>query len=164
VIVNPTGIVGPVDYGPSRLNRVLLMAARGRLPLGIGGGFDLVDVRDVALGLRAAAERGRTGENYLIAGHFVEFMDALRLAAKLNGRRGPRWAFPQSMLGKFKRNALIGPTVDMLTSPRVDGSKARRELGHQPRPIAETISDLVASFRASGRMRAAVTEGASRWV
>ena len=51
VIVNPTGIIGPVDAGPSRVNRLLRLASRGRLPVVLAGGFDWVDVRDVALGL-----------------------------------------------------------------------------------------------------------------
>lgn len=67
-IVNPTGIIGPVDLGPSRINAIIDQAARGHLPVVVRGGFDWVDVRDVVLGLVAAAARGRTGENYLLPG------------------------------------------------------------------------------------------------
>jgi len=73
VICNPTGVFGPLDYSAplSRINRTLKDAARGRVPAMIGGGFDLVDVRDVAEGMTLAAERGTTGENYLLGGSMI---------------------------------------------------------------------------------------------
>lgn len=61
VICNPTGVYGPVDYGLSRVNSLLRNAARGRVPAAVHGAFDFVDVRDVAAGLIAAGEKGRTG-------------------------------------------------------------------------------------------------------
>ena len=93
-IVNPTGIIGPIDLGPSRMNRVIHSAARGRLPVVVHGGFDWVDVRDVVLGLLAAAEHGRTGENYLLSGHQASAKHLARLAAALNGHLGPVVAIP----------------------------------------------------------------------
>src|SRR5690606_13352249 len=51
VIVNPTGIIGPVDYGPSRLGQLLGELASGKLPALLDGGFDFVDVRDVVDGV-----------------------------------------------------------------------------------------------------------------
>jgi hypothetical protein len=38
--------------------------------------------------------------------------------------------------------------------PSLDGAKARRELGHEPRPVAETLTDLHAYFVEIGRLRA----------
>lgn len=68
VLVNPTGIFGPRDAGPSRIGRMLLALWRRRLPLVTEGGFDWVDVRDVVAGLMAAEEHGRTGHRYLLPG------------------------------------------------------------------------------------------------
>ena len=59
-IVNPTGIIGPVDFGPSRINSIIDQAARGHLPVVVAGGFDWVDVRDVVAGLVSASTCGRT--------------------------------------------------------------------------------------------------------
>lgn len=165
VIVNPTGVVGPVDYGPVRLNRVLLEAARGRLPVAITGGFDMVDVRDVAQGLFAAAEHGRDGENYLLGGCFTDFTTAFRTAAACNGKRGPLAAVPLPVVARCAplldtigtwtgRNIVGAATIQtLLNSPQVDATKARRELGHQPRPTEHTIAELVAFFHDVGRLR-----------
>ncbi|WP_278264207.1 NAD-dependent epimerase/dehydratase family protein [Nocardia sp. AG03] len=162
VIVNPTGVYGPVDHPErlSRLNRTVLEAVRGRMPVMIGGGFDLVDVRDVAKGLILAGEKGRTGENYLLGGELTMLIDLCRMAAAHTGAKGPRFAIPAKALGAIlpvvepisKRlgsdilsKAALGAVI---AAPRVDHGKAERELGYQPRPVRETVADLVDFLRA----------------
>lgn len=164
VVCNPTGIYGPVDYGPSRLNGLLRDAARGRVPAVIEGGFDFVDVRDVAAGLMAAADKGRTGENYLLTGEMVTILDVMRLAAQSAGRRGPLFAFPLSVINVImpvaeKIGAALGSDVvskaamgALLAAPLVDGTKARTELGYSSRPTADTVRDLVGFLATSGQL------------
>jgi dihydroflavonol-4-reductase len=163
-VVNPTGIIGPIDLGPSRMNQVLHSAARGRLPVVVHGGFDWVDVRDVALGLIAAAQRGRTGENYLLSGHQASAKHVARLAAALNGHLGPVAAIPGVLA---KRLAPTGERIGrrvgsdvftpasigtLLEHPVVDGSKAARELGHSPRPLEDTVRDFVRYYEGEPRL------------
>jgi len=163
-IVNPTGIIGPIDLGPSRMNGIIDAAARGRLPVVIRGGFDWVDVRDVVSSLVAASERGRPGENYLLPGHHASVLHVARLAAAFTGRRGPLIAVP----GRLARSiAPLGERVggwlgsDVFTpasvgtlveEPIVDGDKARRELGHEPRPLEDTIRDTVRWFEGHSQL------------
>ncbi len=169
VICNPTGVYGPVDYGSqgkglSRINGMLRDAARGRVPAVIEGGFDFVDVRDVALGLTLAAEKGRTGENYLLTGHNQEMLTMFRLSARVAGRRGPLLAFPLKMIeaivplaepiaAKFGSDVVSRAALGALISqPQVDGSKAAAELGYTPRSAEQTIHDLVAFFVESDQL------------
>ncbi|MFC6012454.1 NAD-dependent epimerase/dehydratase family protein [Nocardia lasii] len=157
VIVNPTGVFGPADHPGrlSRLNRTAAEAMRGRIPVMIGGGFDLVDVRDVAQGLILAGEKGRTGENYLLGGTMTTMIDLCRQAAARTGAAGPRFAIPAKLLGALlpvlepigKRlgsdivsKAALGA---LISAPIVDHGKAERELGYHPRPTPQTIADLV---------------------
>lgn len=58
-VVHPSGIIGPGDLACGNMTRMLLALSRGRLPLGVKGGYDFVDVRDVAVGILACAERGK---------------------------------------------------------------------------------------------------------
>lgn len=169
VICYPTGVYGPIDHGTvlSRINAVFLNAARGKIPAMVAGGFDLVDVRDVAAGLLLASERGRTGENYLLGGHYIEMLDGCRLAARQLGRAGPRFAIPMGLVqaiapivSRLSRNhdqqdnPLSKAALDAIaTSPTVDRSKAERELGYQPRPLQQTMADLVAFLVASGHFK-----------
>jgi dihydroflavonol-4-reductase len=170
VVVNPSGIVGPVDDAPSRMGSVLLAMWRRRLPALVVGGFDWVDVRDVVSALRAAGARGRTGEGYLIAGHRVGMVEMARLAASVSGARvttrtAPfglaRAVAPVAELLVRRTGWALLPTREALHAvesyPSVDGSKARRELGHEPRPFAETLTDLHAYFVETGRLRAETT-------
>lgn len=162
VICNPTGVYGPTDYGTlSRLNSMLRDSARGRVPAVITGGFDLVDVRDVVIGLTLAAEKGRTGENYLLTGHMLNMKWAFNMAAKITGRRGPIVAFPISWITailpvaepicqKFGSDVISRAAMGaLIAQPEVDGSKASSELGYQPRRASETIQDLITFFISS---------------
>jgi dihydroflavonol-4-reductase len=169
LIVNPSGMFGPVDPEPSRMGRVLLSMFRGRMPISVTGAFDWVDVRDVATALMAAVERGRTGENYLIGGHRASVTELGRLAAEVSGRRPPRVAVPLGpvrvaaeaavRIAGSKRAGRLLLTPESLhalaTDPVVDYSKAVAELGYRARPLAETVADLHASFIDDGRLPAA---------
>ncbi|MEZ5209885.1 NAD-dependent epimerase/dehydratase family protein [Gordonia sp. (in: high G+C Gram-positive bacteria)] len=165
VICNPTAVFGPVDSVPmSRVNGILRDAARGRLPAFVRGGFDFVDVRDVAGGLVAAAASGRTGENYLLGGHYHQLADIARDTARLCGRRGPIVALPLSGLAAlmpviepisaaFGSDLLTRASLATVTaSPRVDCSKAAAELGYRPRPTADTVRDLASHFVSAGHL------------
>lgn len=165
VICNPTAVFGPADTAPmSRINGILRDAARGRVPAFIRGGFDFVDVRDVAAGLVAAADKGRTGENYLLGGHYHPMVDLTRDIARRCGRRGPVVALPLSGLAAmmpvvepisaaFGSDLITRASLAALTaSPRVDCSKASDELGYRPRPTDETISDLASHFVGAGQL------------
>lgn len=164
VIANPSGIIGPLDEGPSRMGAVFRALWRRRMPVVVTGGFDWVDVRDVVATLRAAANRGRTGESYLVGGHRRSIRELADLARSCSGVNVTRHAAPLWMAGlgapvatvvaRRTGNPLM-PTREALQAlrrfPTVDSAKAARELGHHPRPIAETISDLYAYFTSVAR-------------
>ncbi|MRH87324.1 NAD-dependent epimerase/dehydratase family protein [Nocardia sp. SYP-A9097] len=158
VVCNPTGVYGPIDHTDSRINKTLWDAARGRVPVMISGGFDLVDVRDVANGLVLAGERGKTGENYLLGGHFTNMFDATRLAAEVNGKMKPAFAIPVKVINSLMpvmepvAKALGSDRISkaamgaLLSAPIVEHDKATAEIGYRPRPAEETIRDLVAFY------------------
>lgn len=155
VVCNPTGVYGPVDHSDSRINKTLWDAARGRVPVMIKGGFDLVDVRDVAAGLILAGERGRTGENYLLGGHFTDMFQATRTAAEVNGKMKPAFAIPTKVISAcmpvmepvakaFGSDRISKAAMGaLLSAPIVEHAKATEELGYRPRPAEQTIRDLV---------------------
>lgn len=165
VVVNPTGVIGPVDEGPSRMGVVLLAAWRRRLPAVVAGGFDWVDVRDVVSALTAAAEHGRSGQNYLIPGHRLSVRELVDAAGTVADIRPPATTLPMwfarmwsplaTTIARSSSNPLLY-TADTLhalaTFPQVSGAKAARELGHRPRPYLETLNDLYRYFLHAGSM------------
>jgi dihydroflavonol-4-reductase len=160
VVVLPTAIVGPHDYGPSRAGRSLLAIWGGGLPAVTEGGHDWVDVRDVAHGLIAAAQFGRTGARYLLGGGYSSLWDLAHAAAALASQRGPRLNVSTGLARVAAPFAELAARV-VGTEPwftpaalhalrhhaAVDHSLAASDLNHSPRSLAETLADTHAWWR-----------------
>ena len=155
VIVNPTGIIGPYDYLPSRMGEVFRALFAGKLPALIKGGFDWVDSRDVANAMLAAESQGRRGENYLLPGHHRSVTDLSAIAEQVSGTAAPvvtipmwaakMWSPVGDRLSRRSGSALTYTSESLHTlehSPPISGEKARQKLGHEPRPIEETVADI----------------------
>lgn len=153
VAVNPSSVQGPGRASGS--GRLLLAAARGRLPLAIDASFSLVDARDCAAGHLLAAERGAPGRRYVLsAGHFG-VRELLRAVSAAAGARSRPWvvaggtARALSWLGAVP--GLCAETVRVLAAEhRYDGSRAERELGLVYRSLEETLTDTLAWFEGEG--------------
>jgi dihydroflavonol-4-reductase len=163
VIVNPTSVIGPSDFEPSRMGRFFLAFARGRLPALVRGGFDFVDVRDVSAALQAAAVRGRPGEGYLVGGHFRTVVELGAMAAAATGRPAPRLAVPLAVarLAAPAAEAIArrsgteplfgrGSLAVLRAGTPVDSGRAAAELGHRPRDTADTVRAVYDWFVSMG--------------
>jgi dihydroflavonol-4-reductase len=172
VLVLPTGVLGPFDFRLSEMGQLLVDLQRGKVPFVIEGGHDFVDVRDVALGLVAAAERGKSGEAYLLGGGRASLTQLAGWVAQSTGARVPRalapWlaraiSAPAPLYERVTgRRALLTPyAVHALTVPFVvDSGKAARELGFVARPLETSVRDALAWHAA--RTRKAVVPGPGR--
>ncbi len=165
VIVNPGAVVGPYDFKPSRMGEVFLDIYHHRLPALLDGGYNWVDARDVADGALAAERKGRTGQSYLLTGHWVHICEVSAMIARLTGRRTPMLATPLwlAMLASYGSLAwgkLRGRTpkftpgaIRSIQMHRyISHAKATRELGYQPRPFERTVRDTLAWFAEAGML------------
>lgn len=163
VLVCPTGIVGPHDYQPSEVGRLLLKVAQRRMPAYIHGAYDFVDVRDVVQGMLAAAEKGRRGEAYILSGEMVTVAQMMAYVSEVAGVHAPRLGLPVGLARRIARLALayarLTRTHPLFTDESVDilcsnccisHEKAARELGYAPRPFRETVRDTILWFREAG--------------
>jgi dihydroflavonol-4-reductase len=162
VILNPTAVIGPEDHEPSLMGRALILMSLGKLPFLVPGGYDWVDVRDVAQAASIAMVKGRKGERYLLSAHWRELKVIAGMVSCITERTQRRKTCPHGIarLGlpfvnlycRFTdRDALY--TRDSLhtlrTSHRsISHEKARRELDYSPRPIMETLRDTLDWFKA----------------
>ena len=88
VIACPTGVIGPYDYRGSIMGRVIRdLALNSIRAMPAEGGYDFVDVRDVATGLILAAEKGKAGEAYILSGEYISIRELGALVDKLCGRK-----------------------------------------------------------------------------
>ena len=167
VIVNPSAPVGPADVRPTPTGRVLLEAARGRIPAYVDTGLNLVHVDDVAEGHLRAFERGRVGERYILGGENLPLGEMLALIAHLVGRRPPRLRLPSSALlpvavvaeaiarmGIGGEPLVTADGVRMARKPMYfTSAKAERELGYRSRPAVEGLRDAIDWYRSCGYLR-----------
>jgi dihydroflavonol-4-reductase len=155
VVVNPAYLVGPDDHERSAMGEVCHRFWRGRLPFAPPGGFNLVDVRDVAEGHILAAERGISGRRYLLGGEDHTFHSFLRLLSDAADRqrrwipRVGRFGFGLLALVAELRARLLGksphPSWGDYHLNRhqwfCSSERARRELGFVARPLRESLRD-----------------------
>jgi dihydroflavonol-4-reductase len=160
IAVSPAFTFGPDDPVGAPANKLLQALISGKLRFTLTVGFGALDVRDFAKGAVLAARTGRPGQRYLLSGHNVTANQLLEQAAAIAGVRAPRFEPPRVLL-----SALVGVIgiVSALkgTSPPLtrevlqvlgryawyDTSRARADLGWEPRPLEQTLEDTIRWLR-----------------
>ena len=155
VVVMPGAVYGPGDR--SDLARTMAAHLRGRLPVApTRTAFCWAHVEDVAAGLLAAMQDGKPGATYMMCGPPRELREALALAGRLAGRKGPPWPLPGRMLrpvawaarGLSAAVPPLRPAAERLTlgsggTHLGTDARARRELGFAPRSLEEGLPETV---------------------
>jgi dihydroflavonol-4-reductase len=150
---------GPGDFGPTPHGKALWDTARGALKVALDAGAPTVDIRDVAEAALLAETRGRLGERYIIANEFLSNREFYGQATARLGNPPPRFiplrvahtvAWITERVCKLigHKDSLVSTDAVFLSNAfqRMDHGKARRELGWEPRPIADTIRDALAWY------------------
>ncbi len=156
-IVFPSGIIGPGDLQGGSFTSMAKSFLSGKLPFAVRGGYDFVDVRDVARGILACSESGEPGKGYILSGCYVTIRRMLQLvgkAAKLKYRSIclplglARLAAPyyeRRSLRERKPLFFTPYSVSVLASNGQFSHAAASEcFAYQPRPIEETLGDMTA--------------------
>ena len=159
VVLNPTGIIGPCDFGPSHFGQVLAALGRGALPVVVGGGFDWVDVRDVVDASLRAEEAAPAGARYLLSGHWVTNRELAATVSRITGAPAPRLVVPLAVArlatplatawarSRGKRALLTTVALRDLRGNRcISHARAATDLGYTPRPLHETLVDTLRWF------------------
>ncbi len=166
VFVLPGWMFGPGDMGPTSSGLAVLDTVRGKLPGIVPGSFSVVDARDVAVALIAAAARGRRGERYLAAGRHMTMAELLPLVGRVANVRVPTQKLPMFLLYAVAGiqelwSRLSGkPVLFSLAAARLianeadrshfNHAKSERELGLTFRPLEATIGDTIDWYRNNG--------------
>lgn len=155
-VVFPSGIIGPGDIGKGSVTGMLLSFLAGKLPLAVKGGYDFVDVRDVAAGIISCADQGQPGRGYILSGQYVSVRDMLEAAkealqikrtvsflpiacAKMIAPIYEKWSL------KKERPLYFTPyAVAVLDSNGLfNREAAAAAFGYSPRPLKSSIRDTV---------------------
>ena len=150
------GVIGADDYKGSYMGEVIKSYLNGKLPVYIKGGYNYVDVKDVAQGIILALEKGISYESYLLSGYYITIKEYLDIVAKYTNKKPLKRAINYYfilLMSKFaelyyivnrKKMLLTTYSVKVLRSnANFSNQKAKETLGWRLRPIKDTIHDLV---------------------
>ena len=167
IVAMPTTPVGPWDWKPTPTGKIILDFLNGKMPGYVVTGLNFVGVEECAAGHLLVSEKGKIGERYLLGAENLTLKEVLETLAKITGLPAPWLKIPHGLaLGvayvesAFSR--LIGkepgiPVEGVKIAQHkmfVDASRARRELGFQPGPVAAALERAVRWYQANGYVRA----------
>lgn len=159
VIVFPSGIIGPYGNENNHLIQMILDYIHGNLPAGIQGGYDFVDVRDVAKGCLLALDKGKVNECYILSNRYYEIKTVLEMIREVTHKRKlsilPVWLAKLSIpfinsIAKRKHQRPLFTQYSLFalqSNARFSHDKATKELGYTPRDLKETIYDTIQWYK-----------------
>lgn len=164
LVVNPTSVIGPFDFRPSKLGHAIMRMHSGKLPFVFDGGFDFCDVRDIALAAVNGLTMGRSGEAYLLGGKWHSLAELASVLSEVSGKKIKPMVLPTifgwiglpfiRVLSGLTRSeplytneALVAVTDG---NRRISCEKAGKELNYSTRPLSETLRDTLAWFGKNG--------------
>ncbi len=175
VIAVSTAILGPYDFKPSRMGRVLIKFSSGRILAYVPGGFPFVAASDIVEGHLLAMEKGRPGQKYIFETSFMTFDEIMGIFSSVTGRRRPPFRIPPGFMSivataTASTMSYLRPDAEQLLTPaairilamnrHADISKAKVELGFRPTSVEAAISEAYDWFVARGDI--VVPDGSAR--
>jgi len=163
VVVNPCFPYGEGDVVPTPTGKVILDLANQANFMSYDGGYNIVDVKDVARGHVLAAKKGRIGEKYILGNRNVTLTELFEMVTEAAGIRTRIIKMPLTLARIYgflwEKNALRTGTQPTVTHREVayshkwlfyDTSKAQRELGLEPTPVEVSLERAIEWFRREG--------------
>lgn len=157
-IVQPSCCIGPDDYqGTNSVCTMIQLYLSGLFPCTLRfGGYNFVDVRDVAKGMISAAEKGRGGECYFLCGDRLSVTEFIEALAKIEGKEPPKIALTKGFLLKmcpvievlFKA-AKLPPVLTPFSINKLcencnfSYEKAVKELDYSPMSAEDSLRDTI---------------------
>ena len=156
-IVHPSGLIGPYDFGGSHLTQLIMDFVNGRLKACVKGGYDFVDVRDVARGIISACSKGKAGECYILSNRYITVKELLDTVSECRCTKKlkiilPMWlARLTAPLSEIYYSILKQPPLytkyslyTLNSNANFSNEKAQKELGYTTRELSQTIRDTIA--------------------
>lgn len=176
VIIHPSGIIGPQDYSNGHTTQMFRDYLDGRLTALVNGGYDFVDVRDVADGIIAAIDRAKCGESFILSGRYFSVPQLMSLLSEVSGKRRIRTVLPMvfakmtaplsELYYKLLRQKPLYTSYSLYTlvsNSNFSHKKAEAALGYHTRDMRETLKDtvdwLVENERVQFKKRSGNVEG-----
>src|SRR5215813_10907468 len=156
IVAMPTTPVGPWDWKPTPTGKIILDFLNGKMPGYVETGLNFVGVEECAAGHLLVSDKGKIGERYLLGGENLTLKELLDMMAKITGLRAPSMKIPHGLaltaayantvfsrlLGREPGIPVEGVKIAKHTM-FVNATRAQKELGFQPGPVAAALERAV---------------------
>ena len=165
VTVNPVIVMGPGDLNMISGTFMTQIKRLGLLVPVTSGGAGFTDVRDVARGHIAAAEKGRIGERYILGTANYTYAKWYKMIAETIDVAHPRFRTPDfmapitanliSMLRKLRIPTPVDESQARMSTTKVyfDYSKSHSELCKPQIDMMQSLHDTYAWYKEHGYMK-----------
>lgn len=155
-IIHPSGIIGPYDYGNSHLTELVREVSNGKLFATVKGGYDFVDVRDVAAAIITASKKDNKGECYILSNKYITIKELSDLICDVQGIKKIKIVLPiclaKIIVPFFEAYYNLKKQTPLFTkyslyalssNSNFSNKKAKEELGYKNRDMKDTIKDTI---------------------
>lgn len=157
VVCQPSACMGPYDFKVSSVGSMIRMFSTGKFPITMTfGGYNFVDVRDVAAGTVLAGDKGGNGEVYILCNKSMTVDEFIRTLAKVSGNKPPKIKLGKRVIDiaapimEVYYKAADKPAIftryavrKLCSNCNFSYAKAQKELGYNPRPLEESLRDTL---------------------
>lgn len=161
-VVFPSGLLGVNDFTNTNMIVLIKKILNEKVPLLTEGGYDFVDVRDVARGVINACTKGKKGEGYILSGEYVTIKKIADLVCEY-GKAKPikkvisinmvkNIAFLFELYYRLRKTTPLFTRYSLYTlnaNSNFTNAKAKKDLDYQTRSIKYTIKDLVNEIKSN---------------
>lgn len=165
MVVHPSGIFGPYDFGRGHITQLIIDYYKGDLTAATNGGYDFVDVRDVANGIWLCAQKGIYGQCYILSNRYITVKELLDGMHEITGKKKiktylPLWfvkltAYLAEAYYKIRKQPPLYTAYSIYTlntNSIFSHKKAADELGYTTRDYKETLKDTLTWLKKEGRV------------
>jgi len=164
LVVNPTSVISPFDFKPSKLGHAIINMVSGKLPFVFRGGFDFCDGRDIATAIVNSLTMGRSGEAYLLGGAWHSLSAFAEMLTEVSTNKNKPIALLTiagwiglpfiNVYARFRKEEPLYTNEALVAVSEgnryISSAKANAELDYVSRPLRESLHDSYLWFSKNG--------------
>ncbi len=166
VVIIPTSVIGPYDFGPSLIGQAFIKMFNGKLPMVLPYGFNWVDVRDIAVASIVAADKAEHRARYILSNEWKTLPQLAGIISNLNGKGKLPMICPPIIahtavpimdwclrnLGKESLYNKVSLDILRDSPTNISYQKASKELNYRPRSVEQSIQNAISWYKSNRKL------------
>ena len=157
VVVYPGACIGPYDFKVSNIGEMVRTVIKHGYPVSLNfGAYNFVDIRDIADGMYSAAQKGRTGEGYILCGEQISVDKFICTLCRVCGKKEPKIKMGYKIVSigapicevyyKISKATPLFTRYSvrkLISNCNFSIEKAKKELDYSPMSVEQSLKDMV---------------------